>query len=205
MVEASGLIFGGEYDITYEKPSLTILDIGANIGAFAVWATYKWPHAKIMCYEPIDSSYEFLLQNARDKPQVQCFNVAVGATAESGRFMHFGRDNRGQCSFYKAPEQRDSGTRVEVIAASDLPRADIIKLDVEGAELEILENMAYQPDVYLIEYHSPRKRSRIAELLSDYTLVEAKMGNLTRGGLKYIRTQLVLDSVSPEYRHLADS
>lgn len=204
MIEASGLIFAGEYDVSYEKQEMTVLDIGANIGAFAVWATYKWPHAKIMCYEPVNDSYEFLLKNTEGKEQIECFNVAVGATEESKRFIHFGLDNRGQCSFYKTPEQRDSGAYVRVISAAELPKADVVKLDVEGAEIEILENMPFKPDIYLIEYHSPRKRARIAEILHDYTLMESKMGNIARGGLKYAKTATMVNSVDPKNRHLLD-
>lgn len=202
MIEACGHIFAGEYDIEYQKRTITILDIGANIGAFAVWATYKWPNANIFCYEPIDMNYEYLIKNTADKEKIKCFNVAVGANEERCRHMYYGRDNRGQCSFYKSPEQRDHGTVVNVIPAADLPAADIVKLDVEGAEIEILENIKIKPDIYLIEYHSPAKRVKIAEILSDYTLVESKMGNLTRGGLKYIKTETIVNSVSPEHQHL---
>ena len=31
----------------------TILDIGANVGAFAQRANQKWPAAKIYCFEPM--------------------------------------------------------------------------------------------------------------------------------------------------------
>ena len=199
MIEACGKVFSGEYDIVYDKSSdLRILDIGANVGAFAVWAGYRWPNAKIFCYEPIKVNYELLLANVAEKKNVECFNVAVGEKEETGRQMYYGTENRGQCSFYKTPEQREYGEPVTVMAAADLPVADIVKLDVEGAEVEIIANMSYQPDVFLLEYHMPRRRSIIENILSDYTLYESKMENIHRGSLKFVKTKTLRASVRPE-------
>lgn len=194
MISACGKIFDGEYDLAQEIPFSSILDIGANIGAFAIWATYRYPNAKIYCYEPIKVNYELLIENTKDKPQISCHNVAVGAQFQDDRQMYYGGENRGQCSFFMTPEQRNYGEKVSVIPASSLPVADLVKLDVEGAELEILENMAFKPKAYVLEYHSPRKRRIIREILRDYTVYESKMENIIRGSMKLVRTD-VLDSL----------
>jgi FkbM family methyltransferase len=78
MIEACGHVFDGEYDVPYDKPDMVILDIGANIGSFAVWAKYRWPSSTIHCYEPISVNYELLLQNVAEKEKVICHNVAIG-------------------------------------------------------------------------------------------------------------------------------
>ncbi|WGE30901.1 hypothetical protein PHA77_18075 (plasmid) [Edwardsiella tarda] len=41
----------------------TILDIGANIGAFALRAHQEWPDAYIACYEPMPNNVQLLRQH----------------------------------------------------------------------------------------------------------------------------------------------
>jgi len=44
----------------------TVLDIGALIGSFSLWAHEKWPKAEIFAFEPDPESYEFLLKNIKE-------------------------------------------------------------------------------------------------------------------------------------------
>lgn len=203
MIEACGLVFAGEYDIDCQFNRPVILDIGANVGAFAAWAKYRWPSAIIHCYEPIASTFEILEKNMSTRVDIICHNVAVGERTESNRLMYYGGNNRGQCGFFQTPEQRKYGEYVNVISSAELPKANIIKIDTEGSEVEILAAMTQRPEVFLLEYHSPNKRKMIENmLLADYTQVEGKMGNITRGNLKYVRTDVVMASVSEEAKEL---
>lgn len=204
MVEACGGVFAGEYDIMYDIDNPVILDIGANIGAFAAWARYRWPTSSIICYEPIAENYELLVKNTENRENIRCIKSAVGEKNEAERLMYYGILNRGQCGFFQTPEQRSYGESVPVIAASTLPLAHIIKIDTEGSEVEILSNMAQKPHVYLLEYHSPAKRRAVETILHDYTLVESKMGNITRGILKYIRTDVLMSQLSEEGKRLVE-
>jgi hypothetical protein len=76
---------------------------------------------------------------------------------------------------------------VKVMSAKHLPECAIIKIDTEGAEIEILESLTVQPVVFLIEFHSAWNRRRIDELLYDYTLIDCTMRGYNYGILKYLR------------------
>ena len=177
-------IFKGEYDIPYEKEYPVILDIGGNIGGFCLWANQRWKNSKIYSYEPIKKNFEFLKLNTKDIENIMAMNLAIGSKTEQRR-MHYGAHNVGECSFQHGAEQVEEGEDVSVVAASLLPKADIVKIDTEGAEIEILENMVIKPDVYLIEYHSAYNRRRIDNILYDYTLVAADIVSANFGIVKY--------------------
>ena len=191
-IELAGDIFSGEYDVPkYQREKPSILDIGANVGAFARWASYRWPDCTVECYEPIKANFSYLIENTKDNDKINCHNVAIGEV-EGRRNMYYGIQNCGQCSFYKTEEQITRGEEVDVIRASTLAYADIVKIDTEGAEVEIIENLSFQPELFLIEYHSLDNRAKIIEMLSDsYTLLEFSLMNKRSGMLKIVKTSLI--------------
>ncbi len=88
---------------------------------------------------------------------------------------------------FQGKEQRAEGEIVKVMSGKHLPECAIMKIDTEGAEIEILENLTVQPVVFLIEFHSAWNRRRIDELLYDYTLIDCTMRGYNYGILKYLR------------------
>lgn len=191
MIWDCGQIFDGSYDIEYNHPSPTILDIGANIGCFARWAKYRWPDCTINSYEPLDQCWPYLIKNTASLKNVTCHNVAVGSKTET-RKIYYGTVSRGMSSFNKSGMTRDYGTEIDVIAASTLPQSNIVKVDTEGAEIEILENLSFEPDVLLIEHHTISDRKKIQSMYAHtYTMFEYKMMNLNIGTLKFVKNSII--------------
>jgi len=187
MISHVGKIFQGEYAIG-AMPNPYIIDIGANVGGFAVWAHEYFDKPKIDCYEPIKANYELLRQNT-EGTDIAIRNFAIGK--EDGECqMYYGLHNCGEASMFEGDEQAKEGELVKVISAKHLPPCDIMKIDTEGAEILILENLTVQPVVFLIEFHSAWNRRRIDELLLDYTLIECTMRGYNYGILKYVRGDL---------------
>ncbi len=62
-------VLNGSYDVPFNPPiAPTILDLGANIGAFTRWAAERWPRCTIHCYEPHPANFALLTEtvtNAR--------------------------------------------------------------------------------------------------------------------------------------------
>lgn len=186
MVPHVAKIFAGEYQIGYQKDKPVILDIGANVGGFACWAAMRWPGATIYCYEPLKRNYDLLRSNA---PFVFSRQVGIGLPGE--REIWIGKNNCGEASLYKGDQNTDESEMVQIVSPASLPRADIVKIDTEGAELEILEEMPFDPDVYLIEFHSENIRRNIDRLLSNYSLMECRIDAPWLGVVKYVRTDLL--------------
>jgi FkbM family methyltransferase len=151
-------VLAGAYDVpglSFDRAPV-ILDIGANIGAFTVWAANRWPGAKLEAYEPHPEHVRLLLENTDGIPNVDAFMVAINGAAKAGQAMLFdGKNNPGERSLHQLGEQVMTGMVVNTMPAADLPPCDILKIDTEGCEVEILETYPYLSGVkaLMLEWH----------------------------------------------------
>lgn len=190
MITHIAKIFNGEYNVGYNNPNPTILDIGANIGGFARWANYRWPNSKIHCYEPVKNTFEILKANTSDIQNLKINNMAIGKKKEKKK-IYYGKNNIGEASLIQGEEQREEGEIIDVFPGSKLPKADIVKIDTEGYGVEILSSLTFQPDIYLIEHHSADNRRFIDSHLTDYVLIQLQMRNHNYGIAKYAKKSLI--------------
>src|SRR5262245_43428601 len=184
-------VLAGEYDTPYDNPAAVVLDVGANIGSFATWATRRWPGSFIHCYEPLPENFAALKANlALLSGRVALNNWAIGDPGRRKLFL--GRNNCGEGSFFDLGEQRSEWVEVEAKAPASLPKAHVLKLDTEGAEIEILSGLPEITfDIVLLEYHSEANRRAADCLLHDYALVGGHVRCLDRGVLKYAHRRLI--------------
>jgi FkbM family methyltransferase len=190
-------VLEGEYEIAYQHPSPVILDIGANVGSFAVWASGRWPGCTIHCYEPLPENFALLQQNVAPLAgRVQLSNCAIGDPAHTQ--LYLGRNNCGEASFFDLGEQQGACIAVTTRPPTVLPPAQILKVDAEGAEIEILSGLPdIQFDAIMLEYHSEAHRRKVDELLAGYVLVGGGVRCVGRGVLKYAHQRLLAPAHAP--------
>lgn len=167
-------ICGGEYWIDPAVvPSLpahpTVLDIGANVGAFSLYAMCMYDPSRILAFEPNPRAYGFLADNVQNRGvPVMDINAAVRAEGGMER-LHQGRHNLGEASFHRGPNQSDVSVEVPCVAAHLLPSANIVKVDTEGCEVEILQNLDLsETHIVLLEWHSAKDRISLEWLLDTF-------------------------------------
>lgn len=169
---------GGEYDLRTAKPIRRILDIGACVGAFAIWAHQRWPDAAIHCYEPNPLAFGMLRKNV---PFADLHEVAVTSSDEL-LTMSVPVGNIGAATMRPVRDTDPGGTHCpDKLHPAMLPDCDLAKFDCEGAELDVLSHYLFNnpkrspPHAVLYEYHSQVLRDRIQHQLDDlaYTIVGA--------------------------------
>ena len=184
-------VLEGEYSIPYneadtEGRSLLILDVGANCGAFTVYAKLRWPNCEIDAYEPLEANYEFLVANTQDLKNVRLHKKAVGDLFRNK--LYLGKNNVGENSQYQGNEQTDEYVHIDVADPSDLPSYHIVKLDCEGAEVYILARLDLSETKYVMfEYHSERNRIACDAILTQqgFALLEMNVTSVGYGVAKY--------------------
>lgn len=180
--------------ISFSNPP-TILDIGANVGAYAEYCARRWPGSMIECYEPNAENFAALRITAAKLPRVHPHQVAVSDQAGCA-WLFDGKNNCGECSLSKRSQQLSTGAVVNLMDARRLPLAHIVKIDAEGSEIVILQRMIscrrLRDTVGIsLEYHSDADRRALDRLLPGYTLVSSLACFPHRGVLNYIRNKLV--------------
>lgn len=129
----------------------TIYDIGANRGSWTQLAKSIIPHAVIHAFEPIPEFQETFLQNTKELQNVFLHKTALGSETKDA-VMNIAGDASSFFKMGKVLEQfphinykgESEGVKMtaldEYIKHENLPYPDLMKLDVEGYELEVLKS-----------------------------------------------------------------
>ena len=116
------------------------IDIGANIGSYTVLASSAIG-AKTVCFEPVPSTYKRLMDNIKInniENKVESLNLALGnSTGE----MYFSSDQNCMNHIIAHNENNSNKITVNVSTLDKELKRDpfLIKIDVEGYELPVLE------------------------------------------------------------------
>ena len=142
------------------KKNDNVIDIGAHIGIFSLYASQFCTNGKIFCYEPSSENYELLENNIITNKIKNIFsnNIAISGKSEIITF-YINPDNTAHSIFDTTSKsiQIQSRTLQNIFDFNKLEICDYLKLDCEGAEYEIIESLPSEyfkkiKQIY-IEYH----------------------------------------------------
>ncbi len=162
------------------KPDCVFLDIGANVGAYALFvAAAAGPGARVLAVEPQPDIFDKLTYNIAQNPFGSVKAVACAVADKAGEMTLFvDPRNRGESSLKVVGTNEGAAIRVPAVSLLDLVRGegltrlDAVKLDVEGAEDLILEPFLRQapsslyPRLLIVEDGTDLWQTDLAALLT---------------------------------------
>jgi FkbM family methyltransferase len=165
-VADSGGLLSVHADRDYDVPNLdwpslaSVVDVGAHVGTFTVWAARRAPKARILAVEPNPRTFALLQQNIRDnglENRVTAVNAAVAGEEGSGT-LELVDHSLGTRLARAAPGSVavELVTIESLLAKAAMDNVDMLKIDCEGMEYEVFGSM------------SRRQLSRIAMVACEY-------------------------------------
>lgn len=164
------------WGVPYEAEALSILevlvnkgecflDVGAHIGNHAIYMAMRG--ATVLAIEPNHEALRYLESNVRLnqlEARVRVLRAAAWACSGRGHVVATNKRNTGACTVVDTPRSNEHDTPlIPIDSLALLPAA--IKIDVEGAEAQVLEGaertIAQALPALLIECHNgPRSVAR---------------------------------------------
>lgn len=138
----------------------TIVDIGGNLGLFALWARELYPNARIISIEACSDTFGLLVYNTR-LASIQCHNMALG----DGRRLYLWKCpvHSGGNQLRRQPTADRTGIRsyrlAEIFTKVNVEPPFAMKIDIEGGELFLYRDKNAHQIMkgamhIAIEYHS---------------------------------------------------
>ena len=163
---AHGVAAGVEHEKVLKDLALrTIIDVGANKGQFALVARRLFPEARLVCFEPLTyAANRFRNVFAGDRLAV-LEEMALGAEPGNATLHISARDDSSSLlpitdlqvrvfpgTAEKATGRVAIGRLSDVISDEELSPPALLKLDVQGYELRVLEGAGTRLDCFAFVY-----------------------------------------------------
>jgi FkbM family methyltransferase len=187
--------------LNYLRENPVILDFGAHVGTFSLYAKTQWSPIAIHCYEPFPESFDLLKENVSAFPEIHVHRTAVGKSDGTAYLLLNPLNATANTLHPEMIDEPDKQGRVRISVCSagnewdrlKLTEVDVLKIDVEGSEIDVLKSLGERLDrcrVVMVEYHASEYRREIDRLLPRHLLFGATVANLDRGTVKYVRENL---------------
>ena len=131
------------------RPGMVFLDAGANMGLYTLFAARMVGESgTVLAIEPSNRECDRLLKNvaANSLPNVRLLHMAVSDTSSQAQLLVAVEEKSGHNTLgalgHDALLRNNEAVRTEhldeIVLQEGLPRVDLIKMDIEGAEFHAL-------------------------------------------------------------------
>jgi FkbM family methyltransferase len=187
------------------KSGMTVLDIGANIGGTALtFSKIVGKEGAVIAFEPDKINYQKALHNIslNDVSTIKLMNIGLGNENKTYKLYAVNDENRGMNRILEHssahPFTEISVRKLDdVIAESGGKKVDLIKIDVEGFEMNVLRGavstLKTSKPVLFIELDDnnlKEQQSTAAQLIAflyslNYTVYSAETDELLKEDMKF--------------------
>jgi FkbM family methyltransferase len=166
-----------EYLFESSTSNPVIFDCGANIGMATLFFKWLYPESTVFSFEADPTTFRVLQRNIQEHalPGVSAHNIALWN--EDGSIPFFVRENEPGSLLMSAMPGRTAGTEIRVearrLSSFINGRVDMLKLDVEGAEVKVICDLIESRKIELVQqmiieyhHHIPQEAPRLGDFLS---------------------------------------
>jgi FkbM family methyltransferase len=179
--------------LTIDDSGEAIVDVGANIGVFSLAAAQRFPRSPIYSLEPGAAPFGRLVRNVNLNGATAIHPLNAAAWSACG-FVNFSENSATTV----ASVANDGETPVEAITLDALcqryaiARLGLLKIDVEGAEMEVLRGGSEALIVterVVVECHSASLASEVEALLgARFTKVSERRVPQGGGVIRFVQS-----------------
>jgi FkbM family methyltransferase len=155
---------GDEYHLPkINKKNITIVDIGAHIGTFSLYVTSFFKNSKIhiVAIEPDPINYYYLQKNIQINHLTNIKAIQQAISSKNGQ-AYLENTNTTNDRYHLTENSNKNNCKTQtlntLILSNKIKYINILKMDIEGAEFEVLTNKTIQflaeiNDYLLLEIH----------------------------------------------------
>lgn len=161
------IFFKETYYLALTQKSIRVIDCGTNIGVSLLYIKIRAPRAQVLCFEPNPAAREVLEKNIEANKwgkEVKVLPYALGK--EKGTVDFFVEEKEATSSGGSIGRHRKNTSRglnsypvkMDILSHYIENNIDFLKVDIEGAEFEVLEELKTERKLPLVaalqlEYH----------------------------------------------------
>ena len=182
------------YDRFYNiREEDTVIDVGAHVGVFTLKIARKVKRGLVIAIEPHPFNYRLLMNNVEFNKltNIKALRLALSSFNGVVKLYLSNRSGTHSLRFRKNSSKYlevQAKTLDTIIEELNISKVDLIKIDAEGAELEIIrgaKNTVKRNDVFLsiAAYHTPTEAQEISTYLQE---IGFKVLRRVREGTSYV-------------------
>ncbi len=120
-----------------------IIDAGAYVGYSAIYFAELYPHAFIYALEPEESNFQALQKNTRNYPNILPIQAALWHS-DGTLEVRDGEAGQWSCTVHESQDPPNNRRIASIslqtlIAQYRLEKVDILKIDIEGSEVQVFD------------------------------------------------------------------
>jgi len=168
------------YPVSVNQPQ-TIIDAGAQIGGFTVYALKRSPMSVVYSVEPDPDNYSYIIENIKIngyEKKAKPINRAIYSKTTSIQFNQNNDSTRAGSIFDKGHKQITVKTITlkDIFTEYNIDKCDVLKMDIEGAEYEAI-------------YKCPQEiLKKINKMFIECHAIDDKAENNIHGMKNYLRS-----------------
>ena len=182
-----------------------IVDAGANCGATTAYFARHYPHATIHSFEPGSEARAILERNTAAEPNVEVHPFGLHSRDQTVPLYRRALDTGFSSVFSRSAIDESEVVELKAagpwMLANGIDRIDVLKVDVEGCEVEVLQSLSgllTTVKALYVEYDSRQARRDIEALLEPTHDLYKGLVFLDQGECIYVRKDYAQQEAATE-------